>query len=124
MLGRSKWLWLCATGLTLAVSLLGDDSGPQALKKKPTADAVDQVMRQVQAGPDGWQSEQAAGEIEQVLSELANQWSSSQLNLASLVLPGFRGASLRPATEKLIRSENGLEVFEGTPDTRLTVGPQ
>src|SRR5437867_2576429 len=122
---RLKCWWLCGVfGLALAVLLFGDDPGPQPLKKKPTADAVDQVMQQVQAGADGWESEQAAGEIEQVLNGLAQQWSLSQLKLAPLIGSDFRGTPLRPASEKLIRSENGLEVFEGTPDTRLTVGPQ
>jgi hypothetical protein len=117
--------WLCGVAaLLLAVLLHGDDSGPQALKKKPTSDAVDQAIQQVEAGPDGWESEQAAWEIEQVLSGLAQQLSSSQLNLAGLVQPDFRGTALRSATEKLIRSENGLAVFESAVDNRLVVSAQ
>lgn len=119
-----KCLWLCGAFLALAFSLFSDDSGPQALKKKPTTDAVDRIMQQVDAGSDGWQSEQAAGEIEQVLSGLAQQWSSSQLNLAPVVHPDFQGTSLRAASEKLTRSENELEIFEGIPDTRLSVNAQ
>jgi FG-GAP-like repeat len=121
-LSRLKCSWVCGVlGLALAVSVLSDDSGPQALKKKPTADAIDQVMHQVQAGPDGWDSEQAAAEIEQVLSGLAQQLTSSQLNLGPLVQPEFRGTPLRPVSEKLLRSENGLEVFDGVPDHQLSV---
>ncbi len=112
--------WISA-GLVLILPLAGDDAGPQALKKKLTTDAVDQVMQQVEAGPDGWESEQAAGEIEQLLSTLAQQWSSSQLNLTQWLQPEFRGAPLRPISEKLLRSENGLEVFEGIADTRTTI---
>jgi hypothetical protein len=120
-----SWLWLSAIALlTLSLALFSQDSRPEPLKRKPSTDAVDQVMQQVQAGADGWQSEQAAGEIEQLLSVLAQQWSSAQLKLTEYASPEFRGTPLRPASEKLIRSENGLEVFEGTPDTKFTVGVQ
>jgi hypothetical protein len=123
--GNLRWLWLSTIGaMALSMVIVSQDSGPQALRKKPIADAVPQVIQQVEAGPDGWESERVAGELEQLLTALAQQWSSSQLNLAPLVQSGFQGMPLRPASEKLIRAENGLEVFEGTPDTQLRVGAQ
>ncbi|MBI3695673.1 MAG: hypothetical protein HY238_12650, partial [Acidobacteria bacterium] len=75
----------------------------------------------IQAGPDGWLSEQRAAEIEDTLADLARSLTAAQPLPPGLIHPDFRGTPLGPSQEKLVRSKGGLEVFGGAPSRDFTI---
>ncbi len=107
--------------LALALAAQRGEFAPLPQSKKTAPSGVEQVLEQVEAGPDGWLSERQAAEIEQTLEEFARALSAGQAIPAALVHPQFRGTSLRPSTESLARAGSGLEVFRGTVAAHLSV---
>ena len=91
----------------------------------PTKSPLDEVLRHVLPGSDGFITEKYAFE----LTALLNRWSQelrsdrpSVSALANLVTPSIQGSSLAPVAEKLLRAGDGIEAVHREFTTEIVTG--
>ena len=91
----------------------------------PARSPLDEVLRHVLPGSDGFITERYAFE----LTALLNRWSQelrsdrpSVSALANLVIPSIQGSSLAPVAEKLLRAGDGIEAVHREFTTEIVTG--
>ncbi len=121
-------VWFCLACFTLHLCAAALGVMPQLADFKPlhpsrtsAPDSFGHLLGQIEPGPDGWLSERHAAELEKMLEEIASQLNARHIKLSALIHPDFRGTPLKPSAWKLVRSTSGIEVFRGSPSSRLTV---
>ena len=99
-------------GIGEAAPLSGSEAG---------STPVEQVLSAVDTGGVSFQAEQQAAEIEVFLKHVAEDLTTGKIALTGKVQADFRGTTTRPAEQRLLRSQSGLESFQGTPSPNLTL---
>lgn len=86
---------------------------------------LDEVMRKTQTGLDAFTTEKYAEEIEGVLwewSEALKQFPIDYRGIEKFLSPVLEASSLKPAQERLLRSEHGLQISQRSFAADATLG--
>ena len=120
-----KFIVLClSVGPAIGLAQLagvGESAPLRGAASNPGGGAVQQILAQVDPEATGSLSELQAAEIEKFLGEFAQDLISGELHLDERIAPEFQGTPLRPATEELSHSKEGLETFRGKPQIERSV---
>jgi hypothetical protein len=105
----------------------GQTSRPEPMPTVPTVqrdDRLDDEVRHIDPGVDGWDTESLNGAAGAQLKKLVGTTGDSAARLSSMVTDGFTCTELRPVATTAVFSDPAYEVRRGTAGGERLRGPE